>query len=303
MLDLAGPAQVFHTATRLGASYQLLFCAHQEALLSAQGLVFAQLTLLMPVAPGALIIVPGISSEGRTPADILLTPAVRRWLQDAHQIGAHIASVCTGAFVLGEAGLLDGRRCTTYWALVPYLQARHPQAQVLDTVLFVHDRGVTTSAGVASGIDMALSFLEQNQGPLFTAQVARHLVVYLRRNGTQPQTSVYLEYRTHLHLGVHCVQDYLISRLTEPVSLQELAEIAHMSTRSLSRAFKGATGLTPVQYQQRLRLELAANLLRDRELTISEVAIKCGFEDARHFRRLWQRQFGSAPSAIRVAGS
>lgn len=76
-----------------------------------------------------------------------------------------------------------------------------------------------------------------------------------------------------------------------------------MSTRSLSRAFKGATGLTPVQYQQRLRLELAANLLRDRELTISEVAIKCGFEDARHFRRLWQRQFGSAPSAIRVAGS
>jgi AraC-like DNA-binding protein len=200
---------------------------------------------------------------------------------------------------LGEAGLLDDRRCTTHWALVQYLQARHPKAKVLNNVLFVHDQGVTTSAGVTSGIDMALEFLEQDQGPLFTAEVARHLVIYLRRNGSQPQSSVYLQYRTHLHPGIHRVQDFLIHNPTVRVSLEQLAAIAHLSTRSLTRAFKQATGITPTQYQQRLKLELATTLLQNPELTVEEIANRCGFDDARHFRRLWRSQFGSPPSTKR----
>ena len=172
-------------------------------------------------------------------------------------------------------------------------------AQVVDGVLYVSDRGIVTSAGIASGIDMALSLVEQQHGSRLASEVARHLVIYLRRNGKQPQQSVYLQYRNHLHSGIHQVQNWLAEHLTESISLTELAQIAHMSVRSFSRAFKEATGLTPVQYRQRLRLEVAATLLHGSELSIEAIAARCGFDDARHFRRLWQRYFGTAPSATR----
>jgi transcriptional regulator GlxA family with amidase domain len=134
---------------------------------------------------------------------------------------------------------------------------------------------------------------------MFAAQVARYLVVYMRRNGSQPQGSIYLEYRTHLHSGVHCAQDFLIDHVAEHVSLSELASIAGVSTRGLNRAFKEATGLTPVQYHQRLKLELAATLFSNPAFRVEDIALRCGFEDVRHFRRLWQRQFGMSPSASR----
>ena len=299
LLDLAGPAQVFYTASDLGIPYELLFCAPQSELASAQGLVFAHLQPLASIQPGDLVIVPGLQLQNDPIQEVHKEPAVSFWLQQAYDAGAHIASVCTGAFVLGEAGLLDGRRCTTHWMSIRDLQARYPCAHVLDNILFVSERRITTSAGIASGTDMALSMLEQQHGPLFTAQVARYLVVYLRRNGMQPQDSVYLQYRTHLDPAIHRVQDYLINHLTEATSLPDLAHIGQMSTRSMTRAFKDATGLTPIQYRQRLQLELAATLLHDPELSIEEVAHRAGFDDGRHFRRLWQRQFGSTPSQRR----
>jgi len=172
-------------------------------------------------------------------------------------------------------------------------------ARLLEAVLYVHDRGVTTSAGIASGIDMALSLVEQHHGPRLAGEVARWMVIYLRRNGSQGQVSAYLEYRTHLHPAVHQVQDWLAEHATEPTSLADLAAVAKMTVRNLSRIFKDATGLTPLQYQQRLRLEVAANLLSESELSIEEVAAKCGFEDGRHFRRLWHRYFGVPPSETR----
>ncbi|GCE23563.1 AraC family transcriptional regulator [Dictyobacter kobayashii] len=299
LLDLAGPAQVFHAAAQLGMPYRLIFCAHRPEVCSAQGLVFAHLQPLEPVQPGDLVIVPGLQLGSEEARRGQWEPTIIRWLRQVYDGGSSIASICTGAFALGEAGLLDGRRCTTHWITLAALQERYPRARVLDNALFVHDNRVTTSAGIASGIDMALSLLEQRHGPLFTAQVARYLVVYLRRNGSQSQDSIYLQYRTHLDPAVHQVQDYLISHIAGSVSLQTLADIAHLSVRSLTRCFKEATGLTPVQYHQRLQIELATTLLHDPDLSIEEVAHKCGFEDARHFRRLWQRSFGVPPSVSR----
>lgn len=299
LLDLAGPAQVFHTAMTLGMPYELVFCASQFEVPSAQGLFFAHLQPLLPLSSDDIVIVPGIHLEPSN-SRIPLEPTVLSWLEQAYTHGAHLASVCTGAFVLGEAGLLDARRCTTHWLATQALQRRYPQARVVETALFVHDQRITTSAGIASGIDMALSLLEQRHGPLLAAQAARYLVVYLRRNGSQPQNSVYLQYRTHLHPAVHSVQDYMIHHINESLSLKELAAVAHMSTRSLTRAFKEATGLTLVQYHQRLQLELAATFFHDPALSIEEIARRCGFDDARHFRRLWQRQFGMPPSASRA---
>lgn len=299
LLDLAGTAQVFHVAAYMGASYKLSFCAAQAVIDSSIGLMLGQVAPLSSVSKDDLVIIPGIDLEGRTVDDKGLEPDLREWLRNACDSGARIASVCSGAFALGDAGLLDGRRCTTHWTLTSYLQIRYPRARVSDTVLYIHDKNITTSAGICSGIDMALSFVELDYGPVFTAQVARYLVIYMRRNGTQAQTSVYLEYRTHLNPGVHRVQDYLVQHATDSISLDELATIAKMSIRNLTRAFKDATGLTPLHYQHRLRLELASGLLHNPDLSIEAVALKCGFEDARHFRRLWQRHFGLSPSKTR----
>lgn len=299
LLDLAGPAQAFHTAAFLGAPYTLSFCAAQPELLSAQGLAFARLEPLPSITSKDLVIIPGLELSKYASGDVRLPHKIRTWVHQAHAAGAHLASVCTGAFVLGEAGLLSQHRCTTHWAAIAALQQRYPKANVLEAVLYVHDRQITTSAGIAAGVDMALSIIEKEQGPLFVAQLARQLVIYLRRNGTQPQTSIYLQYRTHLHPGVHRAQDFLQERLTQTVSLSTIASAAQMSVRSLSRAFREETGLTLTQYRQQLRLELATTLLHNPELSIEDVALKTGFGDPRHFRRLWQRQFGTSPSIAR----
>ncbi len=301
LLDLAGPVQVFQTASYYGAGYQLEYCANQEVLSSSQGLVFAQLKPLTTVSAGDLVVIPGLNLEGKTLNDKGLDVELRQWLQEAYHSGAYLASICSGAFALGDAGLLDNRQCTTHWDVVRSLQARYPKARVLDNVLYVHDGSISTSAGIASGIDMALSLVERDYGALLTSQVARYLVVYLRRAASQTQISVYLQYRTHLHPNIHRVQDYLIEHTTDYIALRQLAEVAQMSIRSLNRIFKENTGITPIQYQQRLRLEIASNLIQSSDLTIDDIATKCGFEDTRHFRRLWQRQFGAPPSALRAS--
>lgn len=297
LLDLAGPAQVFSMAASLGAPYSLHFCANLSEVRSAQGLFLGQFEALPVVSANDVVMVAGVTLERLNQP--LLDVETRRWLLDAHATSSCIASICTGAFVLGEAGLLDGRRCTTHWFTVRKLQQHYPMARVVDSVLYISDRGIVTSAGIASGIDMAISLLEQQYDPHFVAEVARYLVIYLRRNGFQPQHSAYLEYRNHLHPGVHQVQNWLAEHAMEAVSLPLLAQIANMSVRNFSRAFKQATGLTPVQYQQRLRLEVATTLLQNSDLSIEAIAARCGFDDARHFRRLWQRYFGASPSTTR----
>lgn len=299
LLDLGGPAQVFYTAARLGAPYELTFCGAQEYLNSAQGLMLGGLQPVGALPSADLVLIPGISTHNDLLSKPLLDDDSRRWLQQVYAAGTPLASVCTGAFALGEAGLLDGRRCTTHWADIDLLKARYPSARVLDNTLFVMDGSITTSAGIASGIDMALWLVEKDTGPLFTAQVARHLVVYLRRNGSQPQHSIYLDYRTHLYSSVHTAQDFIIAHVAEQISLSDIGQAARLATRSLSRAFKEATGLTPIQYQQYLRLALAQSLLTNQKLNIAEVAEKCGFEDVRHFRRLWKAHYGTSPSAVR----
>ena len=299
LLDLAGPSQVFHSATEQGAEYALTFCAAQPQIRSAQGLTLADLAPLPTVQPGDLILVPGVQTGAVSHLPTLLDSETRDWLQASAGPGVEVAAICAGALALGEAGLLGERRCTTHWSLTGLLQKRHSNARVLNNVLFVQDRGVTTSAGIASGIDLALSLVEADHGPLLTARVARDLVVYLRRSGEHAQASIYLEYRTHLHAGVHRVQDWLVAHPAERASLTDLARVAGLSARHLARSFKAATGLTVLDYQQRLRLELARDLLQDPRLTLDAVAARSGFGDARALRRVWRRHFGAPPSEYR----
>ena len=301
LLDLGGPVQVFDVAALFGMPYELSYCAERSHILSAQGLPLGPVRPLPRVEAGDLVLIPGPRIDG--PDHHVITPTVTNWLQEAYDNGARVASVCSGSFALAQAGLLDGRRCTSHWAHIETTRRHFPTAKVQDDVLFTHDGRVTTSAGIASGIDMALSLVERDHGPLLTAKVARYLVVYLRRDGVHTQSSVYLDYRTHQHPRVHRVQDYLVERFTSKVTLGELAELAKLSERGLTKAFKTHTGLTPLEYQQQLRLELAGQLMNDPRLSLEEIAHHCGFDEARSLRRLWTARYGRPPSAARPSAN
>jgi transcriptional regulator GlxA family with amidase domain len=297
ILDLAGPLQAFGEANRPTTGYRTSVVSTQPRIHSAQGVWLADLEPLPEVGQGDIVVVPGMPYA----ATLRIDRAAIRWLKTAAASGAHISSVCTGSFALGEAGLLDGRRCTTHWSRLAYLQQRFPKARVLDNRLFVSDGPVTTSAGIASGIDMALHFIEQAHGPLLAAEVAREMVVYIRRDGAQEQQSIYLDYRTHLHPGVHRVQDFLTSHPDRKAPLGELAGVAGMSPRNLTRVFRQTTGISVKEFATRVRLELARTLLHDPTQTIEAIAQRCGFDSARQLRRLWQEAFATNPAAMREA--
>jgi len=295
VLDMAGPVQALYEANGFGAGYELRYCAETPRVRSAQGLWVSDLEPLPPTAAGDLVLVPGMDS--RT-LDRLQVPA--RWLQDAARSGATVASICSGAFALARAGLLDGRACTTHWKVADRLQAEHPAARVHRNRLFVRDAGIVTSAGVASGIDMALDLVERDHGPLLAARVARELVVYLRRDGATGQRSVFLDYRTHMNIGIHKVQDWMVKHPESNPGLSELARVAGMSPRHLTRVFRQATGITLKTFQSRIKTEIAATLLHDPRMTVETVAGECGFRDARQLRRLWRSRFGMSPSTWRT---
>ncbi|MFF5205762.1 GlxA family transcriptional regulator [Streptosporangium sp. NPDC000396] len=299
LLDLGGPVQVFDAATYRGAGYRVEYVADSPEVTSAQGLRLGGCGPLPETGPGDLVLIPGPRLRAPEPDRPLVAETVVRWLRAACHAGARVASVCSGAVALGEAGLLDGRRCTTHWSLIDPMRRRYPAAHVQDAVLYVHDGPVSTSAGISAGIDLALSLVERDHGPMLTAAVARELVVYLRRAGSGEQVSPFLEHRAHLNSAVHRVQDHLAQNLDVQHTLAGLAAVAHLSPRGLSRAFTTTIGITPLEYQQRLRLELAATLLAETSLTVEAVAARCGFRDARHFRRLFGARYGAPPSASR----
>jgi transcriptional regulator GlxA family with amidase domain len=294
ILDLAGPVQAFYEAKALGALYEILYCAPTADVPSAQGLGLSGLEPLPEVRPGDRVIVPGYPiGTGRVP------PTLVTWLRRAHRSGAELCSVCTGAFALGEAGALDGRTCTTHWRRVPELGGRFPRSQVVGDRLFVIDDSVVTSAGIAAGIDMALALIERDAGPLVAGAVAREMVVYIRRDGGHDQGSVYLDYQTHLSPGIHQLQQHLVANPASRETLGQLARIAGMSERNLTRVFKRVTGISIHDFRERLRVERARDLMRNPTLTLDAVAAACGFADGRQLRRVWSARFGAPPSAAR----
>ena len=295
VMDLAGPLQVFHEANGMGARYTIHHCATGSRVRTAQGLVLSDLEPLPDVHTGDRVLVPGIESSsldrlGHVPVD---------WLRRSRDAGAEVGSICSGAFVLAHAGLLDARRCTTHWKLTELLQRRHPRARVLRNRLFVADGNIVTSAGLTAGIDTALWLLERDHGPIMAARVAREMVVYLRRDPEHDPDSIYLDYRSHLHPGVHRIQDWLIAHPDRRPTISDLAGVAGMSPRNVTRVFRQATGVTLKNFANRLKLEVADALLRNRELTVERVASECGFTDARQLRRLYKRKHGGSPSKRR----
>ncbi|WP_432037844.1 GlxA family transcriptional regulator [Streptomyces cucumeris] len=289
LLDLAGPAQAFSTAADLGHPYTLSYVAERPLVETAQGLPLVARLDWPALGPEDLIVVPGW--RGHTLADSpAIGPGPLRALRDHHAGGGTVASVCAGAEALGRAGMLDGRRCTTHHDVQDELARRYPGATVIRDVLYTADDRVVTSAGIASGIDLALHLVATRHGPAVAAQVARDMVVYARRNGHEPQASAMLRYRSHLDDTVHRAQDLLDARFDRPLPLSTLATAVGVSERTLTRLFTRATGgLTPLRYQQALRLERAEHLM-SHGATVDAAARAVGFEDPRMLRRLRARE-------------
>lgn len=287
LLDLAGPAQVFSTAADFGYGYETAYVGEQEDIPTAQGVPLRAATSWPDLTPDDLVIVPGWRSRTLRQNGHVAESTLQR-LRDHHAAGGVVASICAGADALGRAGLLDGRRCTTHHDVQDELAVRHPRATVVRDVLYVVDDRVVTSAGIASGIDLALHLVAGRHGPGAAARIARNMVVYARRNGDEQQASAMLRHRAHLSDAVHRVQDLIDARFTEHLGLAALAATSGVSERTLTRRFGEATGLTPLRYQQVLRVERAEHLISHGS-TIESAARAVGFEDARMLRRLRAR--------------
>jgi transcriptional regulator GlxA family with amidase domain len=228
LLDLAGAAQVFSTASDLleaaggSRAYRLRYVAEDAEVVTAQGLPVGAETAWPELGPDDLVMVPGWRSPG-TAGGPRLSAAQARDLAGHHRRGGTVASVCSGAFALGQAGLLDGRRCTTHHDLQEELARRFPAAAVIRDVLYTVDDRVVTSAGIASCIDLALYLVAVRHGPALAAQVAREMVVFARRNGDEPQASAMLRHRSHLSDAVHRVQDRIDAHFSAALRLSDLA--------------------------------------------------------------------------------
>jgi transcriptional regulator GlxA family with amidase domain len=227
-----------------------------------------------------------------------VTPGVVKFLRQALKRCRRVASTCAGAFVLAEAGLLDGRRATTHWRRARELQARFPKVKVEEDRIFIIDGPVWTSAGMSAGLDLALAMIENDQGPEMARAVARQLVVYHRRAGGQSQFSALLELEPKSD-RIQNALAYAKRNLDKPLTVKKLADAAHLSPRQFSRAFHAETGQSPAKAIENLRVEAARLMMEQSRHSIDVIARQTGFADRDRMRRAFLRAFGQPPQVIR----
>lgn len=226
------------------------------------------------------------------------SPGLVDFVRHALPASRRVAAICTGAFVLAAAGHLEGRRATTHWAYARDLQAQFPAMKMEEDRIFIIDGPVWTSAGMTAGIDLALAMVEKDHGAELARSVARKLVVYHRRAGGQSQFSVLLELEPKSD-RIQVALSYAKQNLRNPLSVEELADAAHLSPRQFSRAFRAETGQSPAKAVEHLRVEAARLMMESSRHSIDVVASETGFADRERMRRAFLRAFGQPPQAIR----
>lgn len=293
LLDLTGPVQVFYTLLDFRPDITLHYLKVSESpeVQSSAGLQLGALAGFKDyeLTNKDIVFIPGLDPEVLFEAKFLKEcRPFFHWLKRQLANGATTCSVCTGAFLLAEAGILRQRECTTHWNYLERFSQRFPEARLLGNRLFVRDGTIYTSAGVTSGIDLALHMIEDLIGARVAADIARDLVVYLRRSSDDPQLSVFLRYRNHLDENIHTAQDYLAQHLSGDCNLSAIASHVNMSTRNLSRRFRQRTGLSVGAYLELIRVEKATQLLaRGEQVTV--VASAIGLKSTNQVRNLLRK--------------
>ena len=288
LLDLAGPDQVFHEAIDYNADIELHYCSYEKDIATSTNIPFGKLKHFTEIKtkPGDYIFIPGANVSFLLSKKMKEQKTLFEWVRNCYENGVKLCSVCTGAFFLAHAGLLNGRKCTTHWKRTTELQAKFPAVNMVENILFTEDEGIFTSAGVTAGIDMALYILGKLKDDNLSYKVARELVIYVRRQGSEAQQSVFMSYRNHIHSGIHSVQDYIQENIAKKTSLNELADVACMSSRNLTRVFKKETGISVIAYINLIRKERLFELLNNPDITRAMMAEQCGLKSARQVARI-----------------
>jgi transcriptional regulator GlxA family with amidase domain len=302
LLDLAGPVEVFRTATRLGAArpYRTLIAsAAGHRVRTESGVELGADVSLADLARGrrrvdTLLVVGGVGSVAAA-HDRALLDDLRTLARRVPRVG----SVCTGAFVLAAAGLLDGYAATTHWASCDSLAAHHPEVDVQPDRIYVRDRDRWTSAGVTAGIDLALALVEEDHGAALAHEAAGWLVVFAQRPGGQSQFSAQLRAGPATTPSIADLQRWLPDHLDDDLAVDALAARVAMSARNFARVFRRETGVTPATYVEDLRVEAARRLLESTSDTVATVAARVGFRHAETLHRAFRRRVGTTPDQYR----
>lgn len=310
LLDVAGPVEVLRRTNLLQdrLRFDVQFVGPTPSLVSSIGLTLSSIAPLPAQLPdAAMVMVVGSVDEimqidGQVDArrDLAGEAAIVDWLETRINATHTLVTICSGAMLAARAGLFDGYACTTHYSDCDALATLAPRAKVLDNRLFVEDRNRWSSAGVTAGVDLMLHVISQMIDHATAAAVARYLVVYLRRSGTDPQLSPWLEGRNHIHPAVHRLQDAIAADPTRAWTLGTLSRIAGASARHLSRLFNAHAGMSIADYRLRLRVAVAREVLGHTDLDMEHVAERAGFQSTRQLRRAWRRFYPTPPKQARV---
>lgn len=301
-LDVAGPMDVFSEANTFldaGDRYETaLIASHRGVLRASNGMrLVADLTFEEATRGFDIILVAGAPTPPLTPPE---APVVQ-WMRGLPARSSVYGSICTGAFLLGYAGLLDGRRVTTHWQDAQALAARFPQARVEPDLIHVRDGALITAAGVTAGIDLGLALVGERHGAQTSLKVAKRLVVVAQRQGGQSQFSPYLTAPADPQSPIARIQDHVMAHIANRHTLESLAAVVRMSPRSLARHFVEATGITPHEFVERARVDAARMMLEGSDRPLKAVAIECGFGSADRMRIVFNTRLGLTPAQYRAS--
>jgi len=293
LLDATGPIAAFEIAARFSpGAYRLVFLSRDGGMIASSSGMTVATTALDAAPPLDTLLVAG--GDGvRAPASCRVTLA---YVRDTAKTARRVASVCSGTYVLAEAGLLDGKRATTHWSRTRDIQKRYPSIRLEPDRIFVQDGMIWSSAGITAGIDLSLALIGADEGEAVARRVAQQLVVYHRRPGGQSQFSALIDLKTQ---RFDALLAWARENLAEALTVEQLAEKAAMSPRNFARLFAAETGVTPAKAVERLRVEAARALLDSQPLQVEDVALETGFGDAERMRRAFIRAFGQPPQALR----
>jgi len=295
LLDLSGPCSAFNLASELyGADYRIRVVSVSGGPVVDRAGVSIASEAFGQVGPSHTILAAG----GPIAHQYALNEAARALIRERSQMATRVGSVCTGAFLLAAAGLLDGRRATTHWRYAGLLQTQYPAVEVDVDRIFIKAGKVWTSAGMTAGMDLAMAMIEEDLGPEVAKGVARDMVVHHRRLGGQSQFSAMLDMAPPAG-GVRDALHYASEHLAEALTGDHLAEVACLSLRQFNRVFYKTTGTTPAKAIERLRMEVARARIEDGAESFEQIARNVGFGSVERMRRSWLAIFGLAPQALR----
>ena len=299
-LDVAGPLDVFAAANGFlpeqDRYHCILVAGTTQPLRSSNGMwMVADLSFAQAQRAFHTVLVAGGQNLPASPPDDALSAWLRAWGASAPRYG----SICTGAFALGHAGLLDGRIVTTHWLCSAQLAAQFPAAHVEHDRIYARDDHLVTSAGVTAGIDLSLALVGEDHGPALSLACAKALVVVAQRQGGQSQFSPLLVAASDAAAPLGKVQAYVMDHIHETFPVERLAEIGGVSARSIARLFISELGITPHEFVENVRLDQARNLLESTEAALKGVAFDCGFSSPDQMRSVFQRRLNITPQQYR----